>query len=104
METLIGKGVHEKTAELEALIANGMFYFRRAVDLYGEHPRVEVRSRVWPNCVATLTRESVAFESSSCSRFLPRPSHVGQGGFIRWCCELLIGGLAQLVTSLPDQG
>lgn len=42
METLIGKGTHEKTAELDTLVTNGMSYFRQAVDLYGEHSGLEV--------------------------------------------------------------
>ena len=44
METLIGKGTHNKTAELNALIADGMFYFQQAVDLYGERRNLDVSS------------------------------------------------------------
>ncbi|CAM9404102.1 unnamed protein product, partial [Pylaiella littoralis] len=35
IESFIGKGTHEKTPELEALVASGMSYFNQAVDLHG---------------------------------------------------------------------
>lgn len=44
MESLIGKGTHDRTAELDALIADGMFYFQQAVDLYGEKRNLDVSS------------------------------------------------------------
>lgn len=44
METLIGKGTHGRTTELEALISSGMFYFQQAVDLYGETGNLDVSS------------------------------------------------------------
>ena len=48
METLIGKGTHEKTPELERLIDSGMSYLRQAVDLYGDQEGLEVRSTLSP--------------------------------------------------------
>lgn len=42
METLIGKGTHQKTPELNNLIADGMSYFHEAINLYGSRPGVEV--------------------------------------------------------------
>ncbi|CAN0301414.1 unnamed protein product [Ectocarpus sp. 12 AP-2014] len=44
IESLLGKGTHKKTPELQAFIADGMSYFRQAVDLHGEIPNSEL---VW---------------------------------------------------------
>lgn len=44
LESLVGKGTHERTAELDALIADGMFYFQQAIDLYGEKKNLDVSS------------------------------------------------------------
>lgn len=44
MEALIGKGTHETTPETAALIKDGMFYFRRIIDLYGTQPGNQVLS------------------------------------------------------------
>lgn len=42
METLVGKGTHQKTPELEGLIADGMYYLHEAIHLYGNNPGIEV--------------------------------------------------------------
>lgn len=42
LESLIGKGTHQKTPELDALVTSGMTYFRQAVDLYGGIEKSEV--------------------------------------------------------------
>lgn len=42
LEELVGKGVHNKTPELEALVNSGMFYFNRVIELYGDLPGLEV--------------------------------------------------------------
>ncbi|CAM9588914.1 unnamed protein product, partial [Scytosiphon promiscuus] len=44
IESLMGKGTHQKTPELEALVTSGMSYFRQAVDLHGEMENSEL---VW---------------------------------------------------------
>lgn len=40
----MGKGSHEKTPELEALVMSGMSYFGQTIDLHGDIENSEVRS------------------------------------------------------------
>lgn len=40
----MGKGTHENTPELQALVTSGMSYFGQAVDLHGDTKNSEVRS------------------------------------------------------------
>lgn len=57
IESLIGKGTHEKTPELEALITSGMSCFGQAVDLHEDTERSEVRPsplRLWEGGVRQL--------------------------------------------------
>lgn len=43
LESLMGKGTHENTPELQALVTSGMSYLSRAVDLHGDVKNSEVR-------------------------------------------------------------
>lgn len=46
METLIGKGTHERTPELQKLIDDGTYYLTQAVDIHGDQGGLEVRKCV----------------------------------------------------------
>lgn len=46
MESLIGKGTHERTPELQKLINDGTYYLHQAVDIHGDQGGLEVRECV----------------------------------------------------------
>lgn len=51
IESLMGKGTHQKTPELEAMVNSGMSYFGQAVDLHRGTKNSEVRSSFFIFCM-----------------------------------------------------
>lgn len=57
----MGKGTHENTHELLALVTSGMSYLGRAIDLHGDAKNSEVRSGLFRGGAICTERTAVSY-------------------------------------------